>query len=90
MVTTTEAELLEELIRLQILQMRKNMESQADAISALHSVGFSPTRIASLLGTTSATVNVAISRTKKKTNVARERKVSNAAEKENQDGQELQ
>ena len=60
---TTE-ELLDELIRLQALQIRRSLPSQADAIEELSSAGLSAPRIADLLGTTAATVRMAIKRQK--------------------------
>jgi DNA-binding CsgD family transcriptional regulator len=57
---------LEELVRLLAIQLRRGAASQAQAIEEMSRAGFGPTRIAELLGTTSNTVNVAISNAKKK------------------------
>ena len=57
---------LEEIVRLLAIQLRRDVESQAEAIEELNRAGFGPTRIAQLLGTTPNTVNVAISTTKKR------------------------
>lgn len=56
----------EEIVRLLSIQLRRQTESQAQAIEELSRAGFGPTRIAELLGTTANTVNVAISNAKKK------------------------
>lgn len=55
---------LDELVRLHVLQLRRQMDSQADTIIELNKAGFSNARIAELLGTTAATVNVALHRSK--------------------------
>jgi DNA-binding CsgD family transcriptional regulator len=57
---------LEEIVRLLAIQLRKEAASQAQAIEEMHRAGFGPSRIAELLGTTSNTVNVAISNAKKR------------------------
>ena len=57
---------LEEIVRLLAIQLRRDVESQAEAIEELSKAGFGPTRIAELLGTTPNTVNVAISSAKKR------------------------
>ena len=54
----------EELVRLQVLLLRREAKSQAELIGELHGVGFSNSRIAALLGTTAGTVHVAIQRMK--------------------------
>lgn len=56
----------EEIVRLLVLEVRARSETQADAIAELHSAGFGTGRIAELLGTTPATVNVAVARLKKR------------------------
>lgn len=56
----------EEIVRLLAIQLRRNAESQAQAIEELSKAGFGPSRIAELLGTTPNTVNVAISNAKKR------------------------
>jgi DNA-directed RNA polymerase specialized sigma24 family protein len=57
---------MEEVVRLLAIQLRRDAESQAEAIEELSKAGFGPSRIAELLGTTSNTVNVAISNAKKR------------------------
>ena len=56
----------EELVRLTVLELRHRLGSQAEAIYELSHIGFRPTRIAELLGTTPNTVNVTIQKAKKK------------------------
>lgn len=56
---------LDELVRLQVLNLRRSMSNQAEAIIELGNAGFSNTRIADLLGTSPATVRVALARSKK-------------------------
>lgn len=58
-------DLNEEVVRLLALLVRLQCESQSDAILALKTAGFGPTRIATLLGTTPGTVNVTLNRSKK-------------------------
>jgi hypothetical protein len=60
------ARLLDELVRLQALEVRKRSASQVDAILELNKAGLGPTRIAELLGTTPGTVNVALAKAKKR------------------------
>jgi len=55
---------LDELVRLQVLQLRRSMANQAEAIIELGNAGFSNARIAELLGTTAATVRNARIRAK--------------------------
>jgi hypothetical protein len=57
---------LEEIVRLLAIQLRRDTESQAEAIEEMSRIGFGPSRIAELLGTTPNTVNVAISSSKKR------------------------
>jgi DNA-directed RNA polymerase specialized sigma24 family protein len=52
----TSDQLLDEVVRLLALQARFLFPSQAEAAVALHKAGFGNSRIAELLGTTSATV----------------------------------
>jgi hypothetical protein len=59
-------ELLDEIVRLIVISLRNDMDSQADAISVLTSAGFAAPRIAQLLGTSAATVRVAQQRSRKK------------------------
>lgn len=62
----------EEIVRLLAIQLRRSVESQAQAIEELSKAGFRPARIAELLGTTSNTVNVQLAKSKKKTRRPRE------------------
>jgi DNA-binding CsgD family transcriptional regulator len=63
---------LEEIVRLLAIQLRRDSESQAQAIEEMSKAAFGPSRIAELLGTTPNTVNVAVSSAKKRKR-ARER-----------------
>ncbi|MEO6701021.1 MAG: sigma factor-like helix-turn-helix DNA-binding protein [Jatrophihabitantaceae bacterium] len=56
----------DELVRLQVLQLRRSLSSQAETIIELGKAGFSNARIADLLGTTPATVKVTLQRSKKR------------------------
>ena len=56
----------DEIVRLLSILVRRQADSQADAIVELHRAGFGPSRIAELLGTTANTVNVAVNRFKSK------------------------
>jgi DNA-binding NarL/FixJ family response regulator len=56
----------DEIVRLLTILVRRQVDSQADAILELHRAGFGPSRIAELLGTTPGTVNVAVNRFKSK------------------------
>jgi DNA-directed RNA polymerase specialized sigma24 family protein len=60
------ARLLDELVRLHALDLRRRSASQVDAILELSKAGLGPTRIAELLGTTAGTVNVALAKAKKR------------------------
>jgi DNA-binding CsgD family transcriptional regulator len=55
---------LDELVRLQVLQLRRTAKSQAEMIIEMGTAGFGQTRIAELLGTTPNTVNVTLQRAK--------------------------
>lgn len=55
----------EEIVRLLVLQLRMQMDSQAQAILELNRAGFSNSRIATLLNTTPDTVKVALQRARK-------------------------
>lgn len=57
---------MEEVVRLLAIQLRRQTESQAEAINEMNRAGFGPTRIAELLGTTANTVNVTIAKKKKR------------------------
>jgi DNA-directed RNA polymerase specialized sigma24 family protein len=63
-VVDKEADAREEIAKLLALLVRLQVGSQAEAIVELNKVGIGPSRIATLLGTTAGTVNVAISRAK--------------------------
>jgi DNA-directed RNA polymerase specialized sigma24 family protein len=64
----------EEIVRLLAIQLRMQLETQADAIRELGKAGFGPSRIAELLGTTPGTVNVALVRAKE--NAAKKRRTT--------------
>lgn len=54
-------------MRLLLMQMRgTKLESQADAIRELGDAGFPPARIAELLGTSRGTVDVTLTRAKRR------------------------
>ena len=55
----------EELVRLLAIQVRLQLGNQTEAIIELGRLGFAPSRIAELLGTTPNTVNVALNRAKR-------------------------
>lgn len=57
---------MEEIVRLLAIQLRKDTESQAQAIEEMSRAGFGPSRIAELLGTTANTVNVQIAKSRKR------------------------
>jgi DNA-directed RNA polymerase specialized sigma24 family protein len=56
----------EELVRLKVMEIRQRLGSQAEMIVELNKVGFGPSRIAELLGTTANTVNVTLQKAKKR------------------------
>lgn len=56
----------EELVRLMVLDLRHRLGSQGEVIQELSKVGFGPSRIADLIGTTANTVNVTLQKAKKK------------------------
>lgn len=58
---------LDTLIRIQALQAVRGMETQKDKIVFLYGAGVRPKDIASILGTTANTVNVAMANHKKAT-----------------------
>lgn len=64
----------EELVRLQILHLRREFPNQKDLILELTRAGFKPSRIAELIGTTANTVSVTLVQAKnaekRKTNAA--------------------
>ncbi len=55
----------QDVVRLLTILVKRERK-QSDLISEMSSVGFKPTRIAELLDTTANTVNVALSRIKRK------------------------
>src|SRR5436190_9620592 len=57
---------LDELVRLQVLALRKSHESQSETIIELSKAGFGNARIADLLGTSPATVKVALHRVRQR------------------------
>ena len=60
----------EEMVRLLVMDIRLRLGSQGEVIQELNKVGFGPSRIAELLGTTANTVNVTLQKAKKKTRAA--------------------
>ena len=56
----------EELVRLQVIELRHRLGNQTETIVELNKAGFGPTRIAELLGTTANTVNVTLQKVKKR------------------------
>lgn len=61
----TSEELLDELVRLRVIDIKRSIGSQNDTILEMNRAGFNPSRIANLLGTTPGTVSTAIQRAKK-------------------------
>jgi DNA-directed RNA polymerase specialized sigma24 family protein len=59
-------ELLEEVVGLLALSIRKDAQTQAEAIGLFSQAGLRPARIAGLLGTTEATVRSAQQKAQKK------------------------
>lgn len=57
---------MEEVVRLLAIQLRRQTDSQAEAIGEMNRAGFGPTRIAELLGTTANTVAVTIAKSKQR------------------------
>jgi DNA-directed RNA polymerase specialized sigma24 family protein len=55
----------EELVRLEVRKLRREMGSQVETILELDRAGFRPSRIAELLQTTGNTVNVTLQKAKK-------------------------
>jgi hypothetical protein len=64
----------EELARIGALLLRRQIGTQSDTILELSRVGFGPSRIAELLGTTPNTVNQAIQKNARRTTRASEKK----------------
>ncbi len=56
----------DELVRLKVLELRRESGSQSDLIVEMNRVGFGNARIAELLGTTANTVSVVLAKKKKK------------------------
>ena len=56
---------IEELVRLQVLDLRRRLGTQTEAVIELRQAGFAPTRIAELLGTNANVVNVTLQKAKK-------------------------
>lgn len=56
---------LDEVVRLLVLALRRDMGSQAELIAELHRSGFSERRIAELVSTTPGTVHVTVQRARK-------------------------
>lgn len=57
---------IDELVRLKVLELRREAESQTDLILEMKEVGFENARIADLLGTTTDTVGASIRQAKKR------------------------
>lgn len=66
-------ELLDQMVRLQALQVKMAFNNQAEAIVEMNKAGIGPSRIAELLGTTPGTVGVAIQRAKPKPGAKRKK-----------------
>jgi len=64
-------ELLDEMVRLQALLLRRGMETQSEAIHAFVQAGLSNARTAELLGTTPATVKSARQKSAKRAEKAK-------------------
>jgi DNA-directed RNA polymerase specialized sigma24 family protein len=62
---TTTMDAREEIVRLLAIQIRRTAKSQAEAIAEMGKVGFGPTRIAQLLGTTTGTAEQALTNAKR-------------------------
>lgn len=62
----------EELVRLQVLELRRRLGTQAEAIVELRQAGFAPSRIADLLGTNANVVNVTLQKAKKSGKIKRQ------------------
>jgi DNA-directed RNA polymerase specialized sigma24 family protein len=60
----------EELVALAVLLLRRLGSSQSEVVLEMRSVGFTTTRIATLLGTTPNTVNQVIQKAKRKAQAA--------------------
>jgi predicted XRE-type DNA-binding protein len=56
----------EEIVRLLVIQLRRDATSQAEFIVELDKAGFGQTRISELLGTTQNAVNVTLNKAKKR------------------------
>lgn len=56
----------DEIVRLLVIQLKQQMKSQTELILELSKVGFGPTRIAELVGTTLGTAKATINQAKKK------------------------
>lgn len=64
--STPETDLLDDLVRLTAMQLRRDASSQNEMILEMSRVGFAPKRIAELLGTTQGTVNTTLQNARKK------------------------
>lgn len=56
---------LEELVRLRVIELRRSVGSQTEAILELSKAGFGNTRVAQLLGTSPNVVNVTLQKARK-------------------------
>lgn len=70
----------EELVALAVLLLRAQATSQSELARDMHSVGFSTTRIATLLGTTPNTINQAIQKGKRASAKSPSKRKANASD----------
>ncbi len=66
MMGVDDAGLLDELVRLQVLLLRRTVDTQGELIAELDRAGIGQSRIAQLVGTTPGTVRTTIQRAKKR------------------------
>ena len=76
----TSEELLEDILRIKVIELRLALGNQNETILEMSKAGFTPTKIASLIGTTAGTVNTALQRAK------RTSRSSNKVKKDDGDG----
>lgn len=60
-----EVQLLGEIVRLLVMNLRRQTESQSELVVDMDRVGFGERRIAELIGTTQGTVHVTVQRARK-------------------------
>lgn len=68
-----EMDLQEQLLRVLVLQLRRDIGNQGETIRELRRAGFGPSRIADLLGTSAGTVNQELVKAKKEKGSSRQR-----------------